>query len=106
MTDRYEKRVKLLEARSKLAQHILSGGLDDHVFMMVSGELPLSEDMAGETKDVVLDVMKYVSRLTGNQRKAFMEEFLDHVCWRCGTELPKYGPCESCNALRPDEVPG
>jgi predicted amidophosphoribosyltransferase len=59
--------------------------------------------MTGETKDAIGGFVAYLQALSLRQRRDAMLELLDHACQRCGSELPKWGPCEVCGQLRPDD---
>lgn len=56
---------------------------------------------SGEIQDKILEIVNdFMPSLSTEQRKSFMEELLDHLCWKCGDELPKFGRCPSCNSSR------
>lgn len=59
-------------------------------------------EMTGETKDRVLEVVSMLGALDAAQRRLFMRELLDHVCQKCGSELPKFDACTTCGMERPD----
>ena len=61
---------------------------------------------AGEIRDLVIDFCSEIDRLDGSGRKALLGDLLDHRCLGCGAELPKFGPCNDCGLVRPNEVEG
>ncbi len=65
---------------------------------------PLNIGMAGEQKDQILDVVEYLGKLSPEDRKRWMRELLDHSCWNCGSEMNKWGACETCRAKRAEEL--
>lgn len=88
----------VVEHGDKLSQVSLER-LAGMLFGVSAGYLSLLED--GEVKDKVLEIVEdFVPILAQQQRKSFMTELLDHLCWRCGEVLPKWGPCPSCGTSR------
>jgi hypothetical protein len=59
-----------------------------------------SGEMTGETKDVVLDVVRSIAKLEPAQRRVAVADVLDRLCWNCGSELPKFDDCGECGADR------
>lgn len=62
--------------------------------------------MTGETKDRVLEIVEFAQELQPAERMAFMGELLDHLCMRCGLELPKFGGCRACGMIRAGDLEG
>lgn len=56
--------------------------------------------MTGRQKDKILGLVDYLrDKLSSEERKEWMGELLDHVCWHCGAELGKaMRACEACGA--------
>jgi len=74
--------------------------------VMVPGRRPFvpgdDVDVDGLIADARIAFLDELDGLTDAERKRAMDDLLDHVCARCGQELPKWGVgCETCGFARP-----